>query len=337
VPDDKRDLFKSKYSVVTTLKHTFRSKPTDVDMAKTFAATLRDGSTSFVMMPEHIVKRCLMLTTTTLRAGPDKGLACLTFYHHEGLATIGVFVLKSWLLECAFNNEWSVKAMLERAAYSNRFTRPGRYLVPAPLLLQDAAEEVLSSATSVELAANFDALRGSYVPHLMSYFDVGVHERTCGIYDAAVERKSVSTNWNFQTTRAVPTGCTCFRSTATVAGCTFANDKLYKQDPENVAGALFSHRHAGVRAYAARCNPEDKRHHRAAGAALRTYPLHGIEEAERVNGGERRRFSSLSADAVRALEQQAQWAALCRTTETWCPETTPVEEAALRMQELATE
>ncbi len=76
---------------------------------------------------------------------------------HEGLTSIGVFVLKSWLLECAFNREWSVKSMLHRAALSNKFTCPGRYVIPSPLLLQDAEGELARAAPA--LRAGYDDMR----------------------------------------------------------------------------------------------------------------------------------------------------------------------------------
>jgi ATP phosphoribosyltransferase len=69
--------------------------------------------------------------------------------------------------------------------------------VPAPLLLQDAAAEI-SARGSEDLRAKFGTIATSYVPHMMSYFDVCLHERDCPAFNADHEQESALCNWNLQ-------------------------------------------------------------------------------------------------------------------------------------------
>jgi DNA polymerase III delta prime subunit len=336
--DEKKAVLKDKYALVTKEKYSFRNSPTDADMAKTFAHTLRDGSTEFMMMPEHITKRVMLLTTTMIRAGPDKGLPCLSFFYHEGLKQVAVFVLKSWLLETAFNHEWSVKSMLHRAALSNRFTQPGRYVVPAPLLLQDAAAEI-SARGSEDLRAKFGTIATSYVPHMMSYFDVCLHERDCPAFNADHEQQSALCNWNFNTCWPTAAGtraaCTCFRSNTRIEAGTFANDNLYDHDSETVAKALFVSKHGDRNVHDTRANALDKKHFKAHRSELMAYPVQGVEESQRAQGGENRLYSSLDAPNLADLERRTQWAAACRLAGDWCSQAANLDHATALMQGLS--
>ena len=331
VPSDKLDVFVEKYELVESFKLPFRNSPTDADMAKAFANRLRDGSsTAFIMMPEHVAKRTVMLATIMVREGPDKGLPCLAFFYVEGMKEVSAFVLKSWLLECAFNHEHSVKTMLHRAACSNLFTRPGRYVVPAPLLVDDAAPHVAAATLAVTQS------KGRYIPHLMSFFDVPLHARTCALYDPAKEAQCMAQNWNFQVTYATGTvGCTCFRSRAAQTGCTHANDRVYALCPENVAESLFTKRHADVRGYLmARGNRLDKGCLQANAGAIGVYPAVGVTEAISASGARTRVVTELTAEQTRVLEARAEWAEQCRRQGKWCEDAADMEDVSERMRTL---
>lgn len=288
-------------------------------------------------MPEHVTKRVLLLSTIMVRDGNDKGLPCLAFCHVEGDKEVAVFVLKSWLLECAFNHDFSLKTMLHRAALSNRFTRPGRYIIPAPLLLGDAAQDVPPAMLA-------DADKPKYAPHLLSYFDVPMHAKTCPLHiqDRAKEAKSLVENWNFQPPWKLvdPAGiCNCFRKNTAEASCTYANDKLYAHCTETVAESLFVSRHMDVNVYCARSNELDKSHHTAhrtaeAAAAIGVYPQLGIKEALSGNGTRTRSVTDLSHEERVAQEERAEWAARCRLAGMWCADAKDMAEVADRIRAL---
>jgi hypothetical protein len=105
---------------------------------------------------------------------------------------------------------------------------------------------------------------------------------------------------------------------------------LYNHDTESVAAGLFRQKHGDIGVYTTRANPLDHDHGRAHEESLGVYPLQGMEDAQRVNGGENRLFSTFSQEQQAEMEHKAQWAAACRAAGGWCEDAADLQDATTR-------
>lgn len=160
--------------------------------------------------PDHLQQRLTLLSQKTVRCGPDKGLRVLV-YKKVGNECIW-FVLKSWLEDCTETRTYSLVKMVERATRAMSSTTPGTYLVLEPLQMRQLDE--------VPDGVDPD----SYIPHLLPYVRVPVHEKDCPARDEAEEARPPA----FFGAKNARDNCACFRSKGLVY---FDGDTKAKVDP----------------------------------------------------------------------------------------------------------
>lgn len=157
--------------------------------------------------------------------GPDQGLQYLVVKPTESHQ--GLFALKSWILE-ELKQEWSFKAMVEKALLANKYTPDGRYLVPEALRV-GAWETAAPPPQNPKVAALFSdsnaQAQNRYVPSALAFVDVPKHAPTCPLGGASAAPFGACTaRWrrsleSIEAEVAAPS-CDCFRSkdNATVCG-----------------------------------------------------------------------------------------------------------------------
>jgi len=171
--------------------------PSVVEMCGKMAHDLLEGQAGNTnkIMPEHAQKRLHLLATTGARCGPDKGFTPLVFVSDSKDRCFKVFVLVSWLTEATVTHEFSMHAMLKRAAFACSYTAPGTYLTLEPFQL--ARNPGLAQADS------------GTVPSMLEYFVVPLHEQGCAERDEETERALPRA---FVPSRHAGAMCSCFRS-----------------------------------------------------------------------------------------------------------------------------
>lgn len=219
----------------------------DPEIYKIIASKFYSSDSVYQMLEVHVVKRIELLVTKQCR-GKNAGDARMGFIYKQALGQVLVYVLNDWVAEY-FTKKWTFKTMVETAIKRNRFCKPGRYLIPAPLKIGDASDDICSFG-SESLQSKLRDRPENSVPQLMDYVDIPQHSPGCTALDylGSIVPHAPQSPWDTRTPSNAEalTHCDCFRSGRDMGShddqdsFTHAHSNVYSYDPHYVSLSLMS-------------------------------------------------------------------------------------------------